>query len=117
MVIVTRFGLSSPQISGREMFEFNPDLVQGDDQEAAGDELYTQSEGEEEGEEGEGEGERGEEGRDITDTAGYSDEVLAPAPLPQSSMAGSNHQSVAAAGTCMCMRTVSLINRCILYSL
>ena len=49
------------QISGREMFEFNPELVQGDDQEA-GDDATLFSHHEEEEEEGEGEGGR-EEGR------------------------------------------------------
>ena len=71
------------------MFEFNPELVGGDDQDAGDDVLYSpgEQEGEGEGME-EGEGERGEEGRDVTDTAGYSDEVLAPPPpLPPSSSA------------------------------
>ena len=92
------------------MFEFNPDLVQGDDQEA-GEESVLYSHQEEEEEEEEGGGREGEEavgkagdgeeaGRDITDMAGYSDEVVAP-PLPppvQSSAAGSSSQTEAASG-------------------
>lgn len=32
------------QISGREMFEFNPDLMTGDDDDAAGDIVYERDE-------------------------------------------------------------------------
>ena len=93
------------QISGREMFEFNPELVQGDDQEA-GDDATLFSHHEEEEEEGEGEGEErggeeGEEGRDITDMGGYSEEVVAPPPPPpaaDSSVATSSSQAETATG-------------------
>ena len=96
------------QISGREMFEFNPELVQGDDQEA-GDDATLFSHHEEEEEEGEGEGEErggedgeeeeGEEGRDITDMGGYSEEVVAPPPpAAASSVATSSSQAETATG-------------------
>ena len=91
--------LSCHQISGREMFEFNPDLVEADDLDAADNMLYAPPERGEE-EEGQGEGaaaEGAEEGIDITDTAGYSDEKILPPP-PQANVAGSNNQSVTAAG-------------------
>ena len=87
------------------MFEFNPDLVQGDDQEAEEDTvLYSHRE--EDGEVGAGGegrggevGEEEEEGRDITEMAGYLDEVVAPPPPPvQSSVAGSSRQAEAASG-------------------
>ena len=84
------------------MFEFNPDLVQGDDQEAGDDGLlYTHRE-EEEREGVEGEEENGDkvEGRDITDTTGYSDEVLPPPPPPvvQSSVGDTTSQAESASG-------------------
>ena len=85
------------------MFEFNPDLVQGDDQEA-GEDTVLYSLREEDGEGGEGGGrevgeEEEEEGRDITEMVGYLDEVVAPPPPPvQSSVAGSSRQVEAASG-------------------
>ncbi|CAI7994921.1 E3 ubiquitin-protein ligase TRIM71 [Geodia barretti] len=85
-------------ISGREMFEFNPDLVQGDDQEA-GEDTVLYSLREEDGEGGGREvGEEEEEGgEDITEMVGYLDEVVAPPPPPvQSSVAGSSRQAEAA---------------------
>ena len=76
------------------MFEFNPELVVGDEQEEAGDVImYTHTEEgdrEEGDEEEEDKEERGEEGRDITDTAGYSDEILPPPPPPAQSTAQSS---------------------------
>ena len=39
------------QISGREMFEFNPDLM-ADDDDAAGDDVYTRDDRDEEDEVG-----------------------------------------------------------------
>lgn len=84
------------------MFEFNPELMQGDDDQEAGDDVVLYSHQEE----GEGEeGEREDEGRDITDIAGYSDELLPPPPPPQSNEMGSNNQTIATAGK---VRTYSM---------
>ena len=40
-ISLNKFCLYYFQISGREMFEFNPDLVDGDDAEATDDTIYT----------------------------------------------------------------------------
>ena len=64
------------------MFEFNPDLVVGDDQEASTEALTSREartrgeRNENEEEEEEEEEKREEEGIDITDIAGYTDEPV-----------------------------------------
>ena len=40
-----------PQISGREVFEFNPELIEGDDQDASDDVYVRESDSDEEEEE------------------------------------------------------------------
>ena len=67
------------------MFEFNPELVEGDDQEATEESLYpaTKGEEEEEAEKEEFEQVEPEEVIDVTNTTGYSNELLPPPPVTQ----------------------------------
>ena len=84
------------------MFEFNLELVVGDDQEANTESLHYQAGGEE-GSDGEEEEE--EEAIDITNTAGYSDESVLS--LPKLVMEGQQPQ---AGNTCI---SVHLFTACI----